>query len=187
MTEPQQAPAANHQQAPPRAEELPPPGSLTDMLNEMRVLLPGAQTLTAFLIIVPFNSAFQDLSNSERLVYVITFLCSLISLLLFAAPAAHHRLERPLVDREEFKNVATKFIVTGLAFLSIALVLATELVIARVYPENFISWGVAGLVALLVLTVWWLMPRRRVQQLRRRLMAQQLGRQSGDSSIGSRS
>jgi hypothetical protein len=52
------------------------------MLNEMRVLLPGAQTLTAFMIIVPFNANFQELSTSDRWVYVITFLCSLIALLL---------------------------------------------------------------------------------------------------------
>ncbi len=152
-----------------KKEEVPPPGSLTDMLNEMRVLLPGAQTLTAFLIILPFNSGFQEISNSERWVYVVTFLCSLVSLLLFAAPAAHHRLERPLIDREEFKNFATRFIIAGLVFLSIALVLATELVIARVYSENYISWGVAGLVAMLVLTVWWLMPRKRVKRLRQQL------------------
>ncbi len=154
---------------------MPPASSLTDMLNEMRVLLPGAQTLTAFLIIVPFNAGFQELSNTDRWVYVITFLCSLMSLLLFAAPAAHHRLERPLLDREQFKNDATKFIVTGLGFLSVALVLATELVISRVYPENFVSWGVAGLVALLVLTVWWLMPRKQRQRMRERLASGEFG------------
>ena len=158
----------------PYGEELPPAGSLTDMLNEMRVLLPGAQTLTAFLIIVPFNAGFQDLSNTDRWVYVITFLCSLMALLLFAAPAAHHRLERPLVDREDFKNFATRFIVAGLVFLSIALVLAAELVIAQVYADNYISWGVAGLVAVLVVTIWWLMPRRRVQRLRATLEARRL-------------
>jgi hypothetical protein len=143
-----------------------PDGSLSDMLNEMRVLLPGAQTLTAFLIIVPFNASFQDVAASDRWVYVITFLCSLIALLLFAAPAAHHRLERPLIDREGFKNYATRFILAGLVFLSIALVLATELVIARVYAENYISWGVAGLVALLVLIVWWILPRSRIKRMR---------------------
>jgi hypothetical protein len=143
--------------------------SLSDMLNEMRVLLPGAQTLTAFLIIVPFNSSFQDLGRSDRLVYVITFLCSLIALLLFAAPAAHHRLERPLIDRAGFKDFATRFILAGLFFLSVALVLATELVIAQVWTQNSISWGVAGLVALLVLTVWWLLPRNRIQRLKARI------------------
>jgi hypothetical protein len=64
--------------------------------------------------------------------------------------------------------------VAGLFFLSVALVLATELVIARVYPENFISWGVAGLVALLVLTVWWLMPRSRIRRLKSRIASGKL-------------
>lgn len=143
--------------------------SLSDMLNEMRVLLPGAQTLTAFLIIVPFNASFQDLGTSDRLVYVITFLCSMVALLLLSAPAAHHRLERPLIDRVGFKNFATRFIIAGLSFLSVALVLATELVIAQVWTQNEISWGVAGLVALLVVTVWWLLPRNRIRRLRARI------------------
>jgi hypothetical protein len=150
-----------------------PDGDLGDMLNEMRVLLPGAQTLTAFLIIVPFNSTFQDLATSDRWVYVVTFLCSLVALLLFAAPAAHHRLERPLIDREEFKNYATRFIVVGLIFLSVALVLATELVIAQVYAENYISWSMSGLVAVLVVTVWWIMPQKRIQRRKAQLTAKE--------------
>jgi hypothetical protein len=151
------------------------------MLNEMRVLLPGAQTLTAFLIIVPFNGSFQDLGPSDRWVYVITFLCSLVALLLFAAPAAHHRLERPLIDREGFKNFANRFILAGLFFLSVALVLATELVIAQVWTQNSISWGVAGLVALLVLTVWWTLPRSRIQRLKARIASGQTDSPSGKS------
>lgn len=153
-----------------RGSDTPEPDhSLSDMLNEMRVLLPGAQTLTAFLIVVPFNANFQNLASSDRWVYIITFLCSMVALLLLSAPAAHHRLERPLIDREGFKNFATRFIVAGLFFLSIALVLATELVISQVWTQNEYSWGVAGLVALLVLTVWWLLPRNRVQRLKARI------------------
>lgn len=144
-------------------------GSLSDMLNEMRVLLPGAQTLTAFMIIVPFNSQFQNINATERWVYVITFLCSLVSLILFAAPAAHHRLERPLLDREGFKNWATKFILAGIVFLSIALVLATQLVMSQVHADPWIPWFVSGAVAFFVLTIWWLLPRNRVQRLKAQL------------------
>ncbi len=136
-------------------------GDLTDLLSELRVLLPGAQTLTAFLIILPFNSAFSEIRDHEKIVYVVTFLCSLLSLLLFAAPAVHHRLDRPLIDRKAFKDWATGFIIAGLIPLSAALILATELVMSQVYPGNVIPWATSGVVGIIVTTLWWIAPRMR--------------------------
>lgn len=134
-------------------------GDLTDLISELRVLLPGTQTLTAFLIILPFNPGFSEIRNEEKAVYIVTFLCSLISLILFVAPAAHHRLQRPLRDRERFKNYATRFIIAGLVPLSIALVLATQLVMSTVLGGRWIPWSISGVLALLLLVAWWVFPK----------------------------
>ena len=143
----------------------PPPehqdGDLSDMLEELRILLPGTQTLTAFLIILPFNSNFSQIRDEEKAVYLITFLCTVISLMLFTAPAAHHRLQRPLRDREAFKNRTTRLMIAGLVPLSIALVLATQLVLSEVVHQRWASWTVAGVLALFVLGLWWIFPLRR--------------------------
>ena len=64
---------------------------LGDLLQEMRVLLQGAQVLTAFLVVLPFSAGFDDLSQAERWVYVATFALSVLSLVLFSAPAAQVR------------------------------------------------------------------------------------------------
>jgi magnesium-transporting ATPase (P-type) len=136
-------------------------GDLSDMLEELRILLPGTQTLTAFLIILPFNSRFTEIREEEKVIYLITFLCSVISLMLFIAPAAHHRLQRPLRDREAFKNRTTRLMIAGLVPLSIALVLATQLVLSTVFHSPWLSWTVAGALALLVLGLWWIFPLRR--------------------------
>ena len=134
-------------------------GDLSDLLEELRVLLPGTQTLTAFLIILPFNAGFSEIRNEQKVVYIVTFLCSLISLMLFTAPAAHHRQQRPLRDRETFKNYATRFMIAGLIPLSIALVLAAQLVLFAVVRDRGISWSIAGVLAILVLALWWIFPR----------------------------
>jgi magnesium-transporting ATPase (P-type) len=134
-------------------------GDLSDMLEELRILLPGSQTLTAFLIILPFNNGFSEIRDEEKVVYIITFLCSLISLVLFTAPAAHHRLQRPLKNREQFKNQATKFMIVGLIPLSIALVLASQLVLSTVLGGRLWPWTITGILALIVLTMWWVFPQ----------------------------
>ncbi len=138
----------------------PPPGDLTDFLQELRVILPGAQTLTAFLIILPFNSGFDRIQQGEKWVYVATFICSVFSLILFTAPAAQHRLERPLRDRVAFKNRSTKMILVGMVSLSLALILASHLVISSALNDAWVSWIVTAIVSVMIGSIWWIMPMR---------------------------
>jgi hypothetical protein len=132
-------------------------GDFSDMLSEQRILLPGAQMLTAFLIILPFNGGFKQIVHMEKLVFLATFICSLTSLLLLSAPAIQHRLIRPLVDRVAFKHIASKFIVAGAVALAFAFILATNLVISEVFG-TFAGCAASGLIALLILVLWWLLP-----------------------------
>src|SRR5215831_10876771 len=69
-------------------EKGPEAGNLSDMLQELRVLLQGAQVLTGFLIILPFYQGFPSLSSTQHTVYLATFGCALASLIIFSAPAA---------------------------------------------------------------------------------------------------
>ncbi len=95
-------------------------GDLNDMLQELRIVLQGTQVMTAFLIILPFNEGFNKIDRYEQWVYLATFICSVTSLILFTAPAAHHRIVRPLKDREKFKRFATRMIIVGQIFVSLA-------------------------------------------------------------------
>ncbi|MEO5932805.1 MAG: DUF6328 family protein [Duganella sp.] len=132
-------------------------GDFSDMLSEMRILLPGAQMLSAFLIILPFNTGFAHIDHTEKLLFLATFFLSLTSLVLLSAPAVQHRLMRPLKDRARFKRVATKQIVAGSFTLAIALVLGTDLVISEVFGAT-VGMAMAGAMAALVAIAWWLMP-----------------------------
>lgn len=136
-------------------------GDFSDMLSELRILIPGSQTLTAFLIILPFNNGFAQIRDEEKIVYVVTFLCAVASLICFTAPAAQHRLQRPLLNREHFKNLATRYIILGLMPLSVALVLATQLVLSQVIATIWFSWAMAGALACLIAAFWWLIPLSR--------------------------
>lgn len=133
---------------------------LSDLLQELRVLLPGVQTLTAFLIILPFSPGFALIEQAERWVYLATFVCSVSSLVLLTAPAAQHRLERPLRDRVRFKQLATRLVIIGLVPLSLALILATQLVISEVVGREA-GIGTAAIVTVLIGLTWWLLPLHR--------------------------
>jgi hypothetical protein len=147
----------------PRSQEpfaLPDPhddGDFSDMLSEQRILLPGAQMLTAFLIILPFNGGFQHIVHMEKLVFLATFICALTSLILLSAPAIQHRVMRPLADRAAFKHLATKFIVAGAVALAFAFTLATNLVISEVFGA-LAGYVASGLIALLIFVLWWVLP-----------------------------
>lgn len=132
-------------------------GDFTDLLSETRILLPGAQMLSAFLVILPFNTGFAQIVHVEKLLFLATFFFSLTSLVLLSAPAIQHRLMRPLKDRARFKRVATRQVVAGAFALAIALVLGTNLVISEVFGAA-IGLLMSALMALLILCAWWLLP-----------------------------
>jgi hypothetical protein len=137
-----------------------PDEDLTDLLNEIRLLLPGTLLLVAFLIALPFNSGYTRVSQFDNAVYVALFLCATGSLLLFAAPAAQHRLMSPLRDRAAFKRSVNRQVIIGLMPLSAAIILASYLVISHVL-STVAAAIVAGVVGLAIAMLWWVIPLNR--------------------------
>ena len=132
-------------------------GDLSDLLSELRILLPGAQMLTAFLIILPFNGGFANIVQAEKIVFLLTFFLSMTSLVLLSAPAIQHRVMRPLQDRERFKRVADRIMMAGALSLALAFILGTNLVMSEVFGH------VAGIIACtlmgtLIACMWWWLP-----------------------------
>jgi hypothetical protein len=133
-------------------------GDLSDMLGELRVLLPSAQLLSAFLITVPFNSGFANIVASEKRVFLATFVLSISSLVLLSAPAVQHRVMRPLMNRARFKHLATRQVLVGSVTLSMALVLGTQLVLSEVFGDTIGSLA-ASAIGVLILALWWVLPK----------------------------
>ena len=65
---------------------------LLELLNELRILLPGAQVLFAFLLILPFNTGFSDASTFHRSLLLVALLAAAFAMALLVAPAAQHRI-----------------------------------------------------------------------------------------------
>lgn len=131
--------------------------SLNEMLQELRVLQQGSQILAGFLVLLPFSEGFVKIAPFEKWVYIIAFITAIISLICFSAPAAQHRVERPLRHRIKFKRSSTRIIIAGTIALSVALISTTQLVLNEVVGSQWSYVGTA-LIALLISIIWWFIP-----------------------------
>jgi hypothetical protein len=101
---------------------------LIELLNELRVALPGVQVLFAFLLIVPFSNGYSRLTGLQRGVYFGSFLATAASSALLIAPSAYHRLHFRSKDKERMLLTSNRLAIAGVAFLAAAIGLTTFLV-----------------------------------------------------------
>jgi high-affinity Fe2+/Pb2+ permease len=135
--------------------------NLSELLQELRVALPGVQVLFAFLLTVPFQQGFQSPTAFQERVYFATLVCTAVSAALLISPTAYHRLTFRLQQKDDLVSVANKLAIAGLAFLALAMVGAIMLVTDVVFGATA-TVIVASVVAfLLYLTLWGLLPLRR--------------------------
>jgi hypothetical protein len=61
-------------------------------LDELRMLMLGAQILLGFQFQGPFQSAFSDLGSREKAIEVIVLCIMVVVVALLIAPSARHRI-----------------------------------------------------------------------------------------------
>jgi len=134
--------------------------NLGELLQELRVALPGVQVLFAFLLAVPFQSNFTEISAFEERVYFATLLCTAISAALLISPTAYHRLTFHLQQKRELVFLANRMAIAGLGFLALAMtgaiMLITDVLFGGIATVAF-SLG----AALMFVVLWGLLPLRR--------------------------
>ena len=91
---------------------------LIELLNELRVALPGVQVLFAFLLIVPFSNGWRQVTELQRAVYFVAFLCATIASVFLIAPTAYHRLRWREHDKEQMLETSNRQAIAGTAFLA---------------------------------------------------------------------
>src|SRR5206468_5900239 len=82
--------------------------NLQELLGELRVALPGVQVLFAFLLVVPFNQRFADVTDFQEKLYFVSLLLTAGASAFLIAPTVHHRLEFRLQDKEYIVVVANR-------------------------------------------------------------------------------
>jgi hypothetical protein len=115
---------------------------LLELLNELRVALPGVQVLFAFLLAVPFQQRFSQVSTFERDVYLVTLLASAAATAFLIAPTGYHRLLFQRGDRPRIIEHGTRMLIIGLVCLAVAMTGAIFLITSFIF-----SGGTAVAVA----------------------------------------
>jgi hypothetical protein len=131
------------------------------MLGELRVALPGVQVLFAFLLVVPFNQRFGQVTDFQKTVYFMTLLFTTASTVCLIAPTAHHRLEFRQQDKERIVVVGNRIVILGLGFLAIAMTGAVLLITDYLYGSTTTAIA-AGAVAAAFALLWYAIPLRRL-------------------------
>lgn len=94
---------------------------LIELLNELRVALPGIQVLFAFLLILPFSQGFAKVTGGERAAYFLAFVCASFACALLIAPSAYHRIQFRHHDKKHMIKLSNRFAIVGMAFLAVAM------------------------------------------------------------------
>jgi len=132
---------------------------LIELMNELRVALPGVQILFAFLLTVPFNNRFERVSDLQQRVYFFALLAVLVSSALLMAPTAYHRLRFRQRDKERLLRISNRFAIAGIAALALGMVAAIFFVTDFLF-ELWAAAGVAAGAGLLLAFAWFLLPLR---------------------------
>jgi Family of unknown function (DUF6328) len=139
---------------------------LIELLNELRVALPGVQVLFAFLLTIPFANGFPKLSELDRDVYFAALVATMLSTALLITPSAYHRFVFRQHDKEQLLETSNRLTIVGLGVLAVAMT-CSLFVIADVLFHWAMTIIVTIFTALAFGLFWYALPLGRREQLAR--------------------
>jgi hypothetical protein len=130
---------------------------LVELLQEMRIMLPGIEVIFGFLLTVPFTERFTRLTALQTSTYFLVFISTALATAFLVAPSTYHRLRWRQYDKEHLLQVANKFAITGLTFFAVSLSGIAFIVTDVVIQTTTAVWVAAG-IGLIVVILWFGLP-----------------------------
>ena len=126
---------------------------LIELLNELRVALPGVQVLFAFLLAVPFSNGWKKVTTFQKDMFYATLLATAVSTACFIVPTAYHRLNFRQQEKERILVRSNKFAIAGLMTLALSMIGVVMLITDVLYSDG--AAVVAGAFALVLFGGLW--------------------------------
>ena len=130
---------------------------LIELLNELRVALPGVQVLFAFLLAVPFSQRFAEVTDLQKNAYMAALLSTLAGSVFLIAPTAYHRIRFRDRDKEAMLRISNAFAIVGVVCLAIGMTAVVFLVTDLIF-KGVTTTIVTTATAALFATVWFVLP-----------------------------
>jgi hypothetical protein len=130
---------------------------MIELLNELRVALPGVQIFFAFLLTVPFSQRFMKLTSFQINVYYVTLILTALCAACLIGPSASHRLRFHQNDRAWIIESANSLLIAGLALLAFAIGCAVLLITDIIFDGPRV-WIYTAFVFVVVVWLWFLRP-----------------------------
>jgi amino acid transporter len=130
---------------------------LIELLNELRVVLPGVTVLLAFLLAVPFAKGWPRVTDFQRDVFVVAFLSTAVSVALLTAPSSYHRLRFRQGNKERMVKIGNRLAIAGIAAFAVSLEAVVLLVTDFVLSRGIAIVAVTALFAV-VTVLWFVLP-----------------------------
>ena len=129
---------------------------LIELLNELRVALPGVQVLFAFLLAVPFARGWERVTPFQKGVFFAAFLATTLSSLFLIAPSAFHRIGWRVADKGRIVRAGNTLTLAGLGFLALAIESVVLLVTDYIFERTtaIVTTALLGIGFALVWLVW---------------------------------
>jgi hypothetical protein len=131
-----------------------------ELLQELRIALPGVQFLFAFLLTVPFAARFEHVTSFQRTAFFVALMSTALSAVFLIAVPATHRLRFHRGDREFIIESANRYLIGGLVLLAVGIVAAMVCLTDFLYG-GVATWLWPGLVAVVLLFLWFGRPLAR--------------------------
>lgn len=131
------------------------------IMEGLRTSIPGVMVLFSFLLVLPLQSSFPELSDVNRLVYYVAFTSAAISAVLLIAPSVHQRVRAPIsgIKRRSWGHVmfATKLAIAGTVFFLVAIASVVFLVSSLVFSDA-LAITATVVIALISSWAWFYVP-----------------------------
>lgn len=133
---------------------------LIELLNELKVALPGVQVLFAFLLAVPLSTVFKEVNGFEKALFFFTLTCTAIATAFLIAPSAIHRIDFRNQDKGSMIVLFNRLSIYGLIFTALSMVGALTFIADLLYG-TYATIATATASVMMFATFWFVLPIRR--------------------------
>jgi high-affinity Fe2+/Pb2+ permease len=127
---------------------------MMELLNELRVAMPGVQILFGFLLTVPFQQRFSQVTDFQQTVYFVSLVMAAVAAALLIAPSAYHRVMFEQQEKPNIIRIGTGELLAEMAALAVAMNGAVLLVTDVLFSAGTVTVTVV-LLTTLYLTLWF--------------------------------